>query len=69
MVLKLLQTKPQVRSMSFSYDLLFTLIKNRDETETLNDGYENNENDYIIYNDCIIPNYHFGRGNDNVLLK
>ena len=44
--MKFLKTKPQVRNMKTNYhDLYYTVIKNRDDKEIVNDENENNEND------------------------
>ena len=49
-----LQTKPQVKTMNNNYyDLYYTVVKNRDEKEITND--DEYKNDYIKYNDFIIP--------------
>ena len=54
LLMKFLQTKPQVKNMKNNYyDLFYTGIKNRDETETVDNQHEN---DYINFND-IIPNH------------
>ena len=61
LLMKFLQTKPQVKNMNINYyDLYYTVIKTRDENEIVNDKYENNENDYISLNDVIIPNHYVG---------
>ena len=63
-----LQTKPQVKSMdNILYDIDYTVIENNVEKEIMNVEYENNENDYNIYNDYIITNHFVGRKNDNTL--
>ena len=50
--MKFLQTKPQVKNMNINYyDLYYTVIKTRD------DKNENNENEFINFNDFITP-YH-----------
>ena len=49
MLMKFLQTKPRVKY----YDFYYTVIKNRDEKEVVNDEYEN---DYINFNVIVIPN-------------
>ena len=55
--MKFLQTKPLVKNMNIKYyDLYYTVIKNRDEKNNIDDKYENNENDYINLNDFITPN-------------
>ena len=58
--MKFLQTKPQVENMNINYhDLYYTVIKKRDQKKIVNDQYEDNENDYINFND-IIPNHYVG---------
>ena len=53
--MKFLQTKPQIKNMNSTYyDLYYTVIKNR--KETVND----NENDYINFNEFITPNHYIG---------
>ena len=60
LLMKFLQTKPQVKNMNFNYyDLFYTVIKNRKEKNNVEEQYENNENDYINFND-IIPNHYVG---------
>ena len=44
-LMKFLQIKPQVRYMNINYDLYYTVIKNRDEKENVDNQFEN---DYII---------------------
>ena len=54
-LMKFLQTKPQVKNMNINYyDLNYTVIKNRDEKEIVDDT---NENDFININDFITPNH------------
>ena len=56
-----LQTKPQVKSMNNKYyNLYYTAIKSRDDKEIVFVENENNENDFINYEDIIIPNHHVG---------
>ena len=51
-----LQTKPEVKSMTIKYyDLYYTVIKNTDDKEIVNNKYEY---DYISLNDVIIPNHY-----------
>ena len=46
MLMKLLQTKPQVKNMNIKYyDLYYTVIKNRGEKEIVDNNYED---DYIV---------------------
>ena len=53
LLMKFLQTKPQVKDMNISYyDLYFTVIKNREN--------DKNENDYINSNNFVTPNHDIG---------
>ena len=62
LLMKFLQTKPQVKNMIIKYyDLYYTVIKNIDEKEIVDNQYEN---DYINFDD-IVPNHYIGRKNDN----
>ena len=54
--MKVLQSKPHLKNMIINYyDLYYTVIENRDEKETVDDG-----NDYIKLSDVIIPNHYDG---------
>ena len=65
-LMKFPQTKPQVKNMNnIYYDLYYTVIKNRDEKEIVDNKYEN---DYIDFND-FIPNHYVGRKNNKETLK
>ena len=65
LVIKISQTKPQVKNMNIDYhDLYYTVIKNRDDEEIVDNPYEN---DYINFNDPI-PNHFIGRKNDNEII-
>ena len=58
LLMKYLQTKPQNKIMYINYfDLYYTVIKTRDENRNIDNQYENDENDYINFNDFIIPNH------------
>ena len=60
LLMNFLQTKPQIKSMNINYyDLYYTVIKTRDENKNKDSQYENDENDYINFND-IVPNHHVG---------
>ena len=62
LLMKFLQTKPQVKNMNINYyDLYYTVIKTRDENRDIDNQYENDENDYINFNDFIIPNQNISR--------
>ena len=66
LVMKFLQTKPQIKNMNNNYyDSYYTIIKNRDEKENLDNQYEN---DYINFND-FIPNHYIGRKSDKEILR
>ena len=68
--MKFLQTKSQVKNMNNNYyDLYYTVIKTRDENKDIDNQYENDDNDYINFNDFITPNHYIGIKNDNVILK
>ena len=65
MLMKVSQTKPQVKKMIFIfYELYYTVVKDRDATEILDNQ---NENDYIIFKD-IFPNHYSRRKNDNEII-
>ena len=52
LLMKFLQTKPSVKNLNFNYDdLYYTVFKNRDEKDNVDDKHENDENDYSIFND------------------
>ena len=56
--MKFLQTKPQIKNMNINYyDIYYTIVKNRDEKEIVDNQ---NENDFISLNDVIIPNHYVG---------
>ena len=57
LLMKFLQTKPQVKNMNINYyDLYYTVIRIRDKNTNIDNQYEN---DYINFND-IIPNHYIG---------
>ena len=59
LILKLLQSKPQVKSMNIDYyKLFYTVIKNSDEKEIVDIQNENNFNNFI---DFLTPNHFTGR--------
>ena len=54
LLMKFLQTKPQVKNMNINYyDLYYTVIKTRGENKDIENQYENVDNDYINFNDII----------------
>ena len=65
LLMKLLQTKPQVKNMNNNYyDLYYTVIKTRDENEVVN-----NKNDYITFHDFKTPNHYIGIEPRETLLR
>ena len=63
---KFLQTKPQVKNMNtIYYDLYYTVIKNRDAKEIVDNQYDN---DYISFNDSV-PNHYIGQKNNIEILR
>ena len=61
LLMKFLQTKPQVKNMNINYyDLYYTLIKTRDENKDIDIQHENDENHYISSNDIITHNHYIG---------
>ena len=65
LLMKSVQTKPQLKNMNINYfDLYYTVIKNGDEREIVDDK---NENDYNNIND-IVPNHDIGRKNNNEII-
>ena len=62
LLMKFLQTKSQTKNMNINYyDLYNTVIKTRDENRDIDNQYENDDNDYINFNDFIIPNQNISR--------
>ena len=50
----------------YYYDLYYTVIKNRDEKEIVDNQYEN---DYINFNDFITPNHNISIKPRQTILK
>ena len=70
LLMKFLQTRPQIRNMNFNYfDLYYTVIKTRNENKDIDNQYENDENDYINYQDFINPNNYIGIKHRETILK
>ena len=70
LLMKFLQTKPKVKNMKINYyDLYYTVIKTRNEKINIDDQYENDDNDYINYEDFISPNHYIGVKKNNEILK
>ena len=67
---KFRQTEPQVKDKNKNdYDLYYTVIKNRADKEILNYKIENFENDYINYEDFIIPKHNISIKPRRTILK
>ena len=70
LLMKFLQTKPQVKNKNIKYyDLYYTVIKTRDENRDIDNQYENDYNDYINFNDFIAPNHYIGIKKNNEIIK
>ena len=69
LLMKFIQTKPQVKNMKSYYDLYYTIIKNRDDKEIVSENEYENDKVYNKFDDFIYPNQYNGRKNDNELLK
>ena len=58
-LMKILQFRPQVKNLKYNYnDLFYTVTKNRDEKESVDNQYKN---DFFSLNVVIIPNHYVGR--------
>ena len=58
LLMKFLQTKPQIKNMNNNYyDLYYTIIIIRDENRDIDNQYEDDDNDYINFDQFILPNY------------
>ena len=65
LLMKILERKPQIKNMNSKYyDLYYTVIKVTDE----NNQYENDENEYINFND-IVDNHYIGIKPRETILK
>ena len=70
LLIKFLQTKPQIKNMNINYyDLYYTVIKVRDKNKDIDNQYENDDNDYINYENFISPNHYIGIKKNNDILK
>ena len=70
LLMKFLQTKPQIKNMNIKYyDLYYTVMRTRDENKDINNQYENDENDYINFHDFINPNHYIGLKKNNEILR
>ena len=69
LLIKILQTKPEVKNMKINYyDLYYTVNKTRDENDNIDNEYENDDNDSINFSD-IVPNHYIGIKKNNEILK
>ena len=69
-LIKFLQTKPQVKNTNINYyDIYYTVIKTRDENKDIDNRYENDDNDYINFNDFKTPNLYIGIKSRETILK
>ena len=67
---KFLQTKPQVKNMNINhYGLFYTAKKSGDDNEVVVDKHQENENDYIIFNDFITHNHNISMKTRETVLK
>ena len=58
LLMKFLETKPQVKNMNINFfDLYYTVIKSRDENKDIDNRYEDDDNDYINYENFNLPNH------------
>ena len=70
LLMKFLQTKPQVKNMNIDYyNLYYTVIKTRDENKVEDTQYENIENHSFNFQDFITPNHSIGNKNNNEILR
>ena len=59
LLMKFLQSKPSVKNMNINYyDPYYTVIKNRNDDEIVNNKFEYKEVDYINFNDIMTPNHY-----------
>ena len=70
LLMKFLQTKPQIKNMNINYfDLYYTVIKTRDENRDIDNRFENDENYYIDINDFITLNHYIGIKQNKKILR
>ena len=70
LLMKFLQTKPQVGNNNIKYyDLYYTVIRIRDEDKDIDNQYEDDDNDYNNFNDFITPNHYIGIKPRETILK
>ena len=67
--MQFLQIKPQIKNTNNNYfDLYYTVIRIRDENKDIDNQYEDDDNDYINFND-IVPNRYLGIKKNNDKLR
>ena len=65
MLMKFLQTEPQLKNMNINYyHLYYNVFKNKDEKEIVVNQYEN----VCIRINDFVPNHYIGRKNDDEIL-
>ena len=70
LVMNFVKTKPQIKNMNIIfYDVYYTVIKVRDEIKDIDNQYENDDNDYINFQDFITLNHYIGIKNNNEILR
>ena len=70
LLMKFLQTRPQIKNMNNNYyDLYYTVIKTRDGNKNIDNQYENDYNDYINFSDFITPNHNISIKPRETILK
>ena len=70
LLMKLLQSKPEVKNMNINYyDLYFTVIKTRDKNKDIDNQYEKDDNDNINFNEFVTPNHHIGIKKNNEMIR
>ena len=71
LLMKFLQTKPQIKNMNINYyDLYYTAIKTRNENKNIDNQYENDDNEFINFSEFITPNHYIGiKKNNEILLR
>ena len=69
LLMKFLQTKPQIKIKNINYyDLYYTVIKTSDKNDNIDNEYENDDNDHINFSD-IVPNHYIGIKKNKEILK
>ena len=73
LLMKFLQTQPQIKNMNFIYyELYYTVTRNRTEKDNEEEQKEivdnQNDNDYINFND-VVPKHYIGIKNRNEILR